>query len=544
MIFYVLFAVIMGTLVLAIFADVATATGALGVWVAIFLFFIIAMIISIMPLAPGSVIDVCAGFLFVTLFVTKWSVGVPASFGLALGLTIIIHFVGSCSQYYVGKMRFVQIWANRSLPPEMLAASDSVLKEANWFKVGIVGQVFMDTANGLNQGRMNMAFCTQFWSEFASIPNAISLVALGTVLAIPSLDGGYGDRFSWAEDAIPLVLMVVTMWQMAASSWGAKELLSSAHKPSYWCALEKWNTAQYFYRLGYVPTVEGWNEDVFELAKSRGMNEECLFYKVRNLQIKKVSRRKTDFARVKAAADRMCSAPTDPKKARRRMCQSKMRSRTMKQIRQTHFDAIEPKLDSLVDAGFLVTVEKDEPKASLWDNAEENCMMRNLQQLLTMLIFFTGLGCYSYIASDISLSESVKKGINVLGSVPTGGWVCFAVFWIAVFFYYQKEMAYACGEMGDLLHFIFVKRLAVNPDWESEFASPEWQIPQADDDDDEDFGPDEVAEAASEKSPEIVSGVEGALTYAAEAPEDDKADEAADADEESEKTDAVVDAEP
>jgi hypothetical protein len=30
----------------------------------------------------------------------------------------------------------------------MLAASDTVLKEANWIEVGLVGQVFMDTANG------------------------------------------------------------------------------------------------------------------------------------------------------------------------------------------------------------------------------------------------------------------------------------------------------------------------------------------------------------------------------------------------------------
>ena len=60
----------------------------------------------------------------------------------------------------------------------------------DWFKVGIVGQVFMDTANGLNQGRMDMDFCTQFFSEYASIPNAIGLVSLGTALAIPS----FGDN--------------------------------------------------------------------------------------------------------------------------------------------------------------------------------------------------------------------------------------------------------------------------------------------------------------------------------------------------------------
>lgn len=64
----------------------------------------------------------------------------------------------------------------------MLAATDSCLQDAGCIKVGIVGQVFMDTANGLNQGRMNMEFCTQFWSEWASIPSAVSLVTLGACL--------------------------------------------------------------------------------------------------------------------------------------------------------------------------------------------------------------------------------------------------------------------------------------------------------------------------------------------------------------------------
>ena len=31
----------------------------------------------------------------------------------------------------------------------MLAASDAVLREANFFKVGLIGMVFLDTANGL-----------------------------------------------------------------------------------------------------------------------------------------------------------------------------------------------------------------------------------------------------------------------------------------------------------------------------------------------------------------------------------------------------------
>ena len=35
----------------------------------------------------------------------------------------------------MGKVPAVQIWANKTLPPEMLAASDSVLKTASYVKI-------------------------------------------------------------------------------------------------------------------------------------------------------------------------------------------------------------------------------------------------------------------------------------------------------------------------------------------------------------------------------------------------------------------------
>ena len=141
-----------------------------------------------------------------------------------------------------------------------------LFSKSDWFKVGVVGQVFMDTANGLNQGRMDMAFCTQFWSEYASIPNALGLVSLGTILAIPSFGTDQAKHYSWAEDAIPLVFMVTSLWQFIASSWGAKELLASSGTIPYWTAFEKWMTVQYFYKKGYVPTLEGWKADAYELG--------------------------------------------------------------------------------------------------------------------------------------------------------------------------------------------------------------------------------------------------------------------------------------
>ena len=54
----------------------------------------------------------------------------------------------------MGTWPCIQGWANKTLPIEMLAASDAVLRDAGVIKVGLVGYIFMDTANGLNQGSL------------------------------------------------------------------------------------------------------------------------------------------------------------------------------------------------------------------------------------------------------------------------------------------------------------------------------------------------------------------------------------------------------
>lgn len=40
------------------------------------------------------------------------------------------------------------------MPVDMLCTTDAVLKDANWFNVGLIGYVFLDTLNGLNQGKI------------------------------------------------------------------------------------------------------------------------------------------------------------------------------------------------------------------------------------------------------------------------------------------------------------------------------------------------------------------------------------------------------
>merc|ERR1719193_2974051 len=180
-----------------------------------------------------------------------------------MAIVTILHFVGSCLQYFLGKVKSVQQWANFALPPDILSASDSVLLDAGCFTVGIVGQVFMDTFNGLNQGRMDMNFCTQFWSEYASIPTAFCWVATGAVVSVQGQSG-----YDWADDAIPICLLMAATWQFIGTTFGGYTLLNASRNDKFWKNKVKWETVQYFGKLGVKATRDGWADDCFCLAKT------------------------------------------------------------------------------------------------------------------------------------------------------------------------------------------------------------------------------------------------------------------------------------
>jgi len=162
----------------------------------------------------------------------------------------------------------------------MLAASDAVLKEANCFRVGLIGYVFMDTANGLNQGRINMEFWTQLLSEWTCFPNAIPLVSLGATVAVS------GDKsLNWTRMALPVLLLLATCWQMLGTSFGANAMGSSTDTEKYWKSREKWTLTQFFNRTGYTATQTGWKNDVYQLAKTdqelySDGNKNCLYSKI------------------------------------------------------------------------------------------------------------------------------------------------------------------------------------------------------------------------------------------------------------------------
>ncbi len=71
----------------------------------------------------------------------------------------------------------------------------------------------MDTANGLNQGRINMAFWTQLLSEWPSLPNALGLVSLGATIGVSALGL---DGYDWAIDAVPLLIILSSVIQVGS----------------------------------------------------------------------------------------------------------------------------------------------------------------------------------------------------------------------------------------------------------------------------------------------------------------------------------------
>merc|ERR1719319_1583845 len=166
----------------------------------------------------------------------------------------------------------------------MLAASDAVLGDAGWFRVGVVGMAFLDTANGLNQGRIEMDFWTQLMSEWACVPNALSLGALGGTLALSGVQctadqlaaGETGNCLAEVietSQAVALLLLFAAVSGFAGITIGLRALAVSFDTDKYIMAREKWLIISQMMRLGYTPTRQGWDHDIYELARGRGGRE-------------------------------------------------------------------------------------------------------------------------------------------------------------------------------------------------------------------------------------------------------------------------------
>jgi len=420
----------LSAIIVPVFTEIANASHEWGTSWATLIYCFIALILGITPLAPGSVADAVGGFLLVKIYMRgSEEYNFFEAITIAFAYVTVLHFVGSCLQYWIGKMQLVQAWANFALPPDILAASDSVLLKANCIMVGIVGQVFMDTFSGLNQGRMGMDFCTQFWSEYASLPTAYSWVATGAVLSVQGEEG-----YEWASEAIPICLLMAATWQFWGTTFGGYKLLKANKDEMFWKNKEKWETVQYFFKLGVKATKKGWNNDCFFLAKIGEEIEECLFDKIQPIH--------EEYLNIILCPEESVRSCKIAQK-RYNNSRSTVRNEHWQKLKHMYFE------DELDEDGRLqvrkrckdwfVTYEPvdDITNQNTW-RQKKFLQLCSYQFCLVVLAILLGGYSYLVIGKDIDTEVAVQDGIKVLTAIGPLSWCVFAAYNIIVLIYYQN----------------------------------------------------------------------------------------------------------
>eukprot|EP01083_Nonionella_stella_P101673 288431_1 len=463
-IFLFVFCVILGGIGIAAFAEFAKQSASFGVGIAILGFCSVSMIIMLTPLAPGSIVDACGGFVFIQLL-SDPNQGPNYNFFISWGIAIVavcvLHFTGACTQWWLGTWPCIQIWANKTLPIEMLAASDAVLRDAGVVKVGLVGYIFMDTANGLNQGRINMDFWIQLFSEWTSIPNALGLVSLGATIAAQALEL---DDMDWTIIAVPLFILFSTLIQTAGGTFGARAMGDSTDSVKYWTSREKWTMFQFFQSEGYSPTRDGWNEDCFNLSKSNEAHsdqfETQLFEMVAPLHCKYIESRE----KAKDSAERL------------KIFEQYRDDLT--RVREIHYKNFDEVKDEYVKQGWLLYEEPQSTSTGYFsvgpDDIED--LPRWKVQLWAILC-----GCATFafwvsfygIYLQSSLQLAVKDGIGTLNNVDLFGWASCITFAAIVSFVYHIEIYSTCTSGLQIFKWLCTG-CTINRDTETKFETPKW----------------------------------------------------------------------
>jgi len=249
--------VFVGSIAVASFAELSNSMQNLDVWIVFIAFMLLSHLVMVNPFLSASVLDACGGYILTQCLMTAgWTF--VESILLIICVITGLHFSGSCAQWVMGSWPSVRLWLNKSAPVLLLTASDSVYKGAGIWKAGLVGGIFPDTINGLNQGRMGMNCWVQFWSEWSALPNATALTVAGALLG--SNDGN-------AVAVLPLVGIVAILMNIVQGLYALSVFNAAVSNEDFWTAYEKWAIVHHFMGEGYIPTLKGWEEDVYHLKK-------------------------------------------------------------------------------------------------------------------------------------------------------------------------------------------------------------------------------------------------------------------------------------
>jgi len=451
---FFVFLVLLAGIGIPLFAEFGQSAKTLGTPLAFTLLAIVSMCVMLTPLAPGNIVDVCGGFVMIQILMKQERLGFYVSWLIAYFAICILHVCGACAQWFIGKQPCVQAWGNASLPIPMLAASDAVLKEANWFRVGLIGCVFMDTANGLNQGRINMEFWTQLFSEWVCFPNAIPLVSVGGTVAVSGI-----NSLNWTRMALPVLLLLASVWQAMGTSFGANAMGSSTDTDKYWQSREKWTLTQFFNRVGYTVTRSGWKNDVYQLAKtdqeiySGDGNKNCLYSKI--VKLHKVYIKDRDTLQTE----------------QERLARYQRYNDEITVIREDHINNIKGNLESAAEAGWLIFKEIRVNTVSCF-NKEENLKYKSAIIFVLNICFLVSVvGIYN----EIEMQEAVILGIKVLNKVSTYAWVSFGLFIFLQMVYHNLSIVSGLKSTGSMIAWI-LGGCKFTETVETKFDTPQWEM--------------------------------------------------------------------
>jgi len=389
-------------------------------------FMIIAHLMMIAPFAPASLIDVCGGFIFVQIFQK-----VGASFIVALlatlGLLCASHFTGSCLQWYLGKIPLVQGWLNRTCPVVVLATLDALLKGQGWFRVGLIGSIAPDTINGFAQGRSNLDFCTQFWSEWSAIPNAICTILIGAALSEENL-----------LVLTPILILVALAVNLGMASWALRIVAEEIKNDGYIKSNFKWQVVQNMVRLyGYTPTKEGWKKDVWDLK--------TLYKKILPME--------------KAMLEHLAMkniSPLDHKNIHEHYVKIK------KEALIDHYQGFtQEDLNAIEEDGLAVYQQRykvGDHDAFYWDydlqdpekreSAKLCCIPdgKYYAQVIILGVLWSTMA-YSSMVFSVSTEETVEKGLDVVkenDSLRNGVFALLLHVIVAILYFYQESYRFIC----------------------------------------------------------------------------------------------------
>jgi len=447
------FLVVLAGIGIALFSEFGQNADKMGTPLAFCLLFVLSMIVMLTPLAPGNVVDVCGGFVIVQILMQQEKLSFWDSWMIAMVAVCIIHFTGACAQWYIGMQPCVQAWGNATLPVAMLAASDAVLKEADCFRVGLIGYVFMDTANGLNQGRINMEFWTQLLSEWACIPNAIPLVSLGAAVAVSG-----DESLKWVKLALPVLILLATCWQMLGTSFGANAMGTCTDGKKYWTSREKWIVTQTLTRAGYTPTKTGWLNDVYQLASVNKkvhcdgrINEVCLFDKINK-------------AHSSYLADRV-----HQKNETLRLARYEAYNNEISTIREEHIRGLSGLLQYALTEEWLRFKKPTPGKLGYFDREGR---LTHKKIIIGLLMFCYWVSIYG-IYNQVYMRDAVSMGLKVLDRIKLYAWLAFVAFIVLEIFYFHTKIFSGILSVGSTLMWLS-QGCNIDTSIETRFDTPSW----------------------------------------------------------------------